>query len=237
MRLGVIIAAGGIGSRMGLGESKQLYRLAGKPVIAHSLAVFEQSDAVNDIVVAIDAAAMERLHAEVIDEYGLRKVSKVVAGGGNRAESVRAGLRELDKEDDTVLVHDGARPLFSASLLQSGLKEYSDSSCDGIVFGLPVTDTIKETGVDSGLVIRTPDREGLWQAQTPQLFNRGMIEKAYGVAPGVLAGATDDSALVERAGGRVKMVRGSRENIKLTEPADIVLAEAILRSRAARVED
>jgi 2-C-methyl-D-erythritol 4-phosphate cytidylyltransferase len=237
MRLGVIIAAGGIGSRMGLGESKQLYRLEGKPVIARSLAVFEQSDAVNDIVVAIDAAAIERLHAEVIDEYGLRKVKKVVAGGGNRAESVRDALQELDKEDDTVLVHDGARPLFSQSLLLRGLQEYADSSCDGIVFGLPVTDTIKEIEAGSGLVAATPDRERLWQAQTPQLFSREVFEQAYGVAPEVLARATDDAALVERAGGRVKMVMGSRENIKLTEPADIVLAEAILRSRSARVED
>jgi 2-C-methyl-D-erythritol 4-phosphate cytidylyltransferase len=100
-----------------------------------------------------------------------------------------------------------------------------------VVFGLPVTDTIKEVGTSSRLVTRTPDRSRLWAAQTPQIFKRDFLEKAHRAAPETLAQATDDALLVEGIGGRIRMVTGSRENIKLTEPFDLFLAEAVLRQR------
>lgn len=236
MLLGVIIAAGGIGSRMGLGESKQLHRLAGKPVLSHTIRIFDQFSQVTEIVVAIDAGDIARFRSEVVEANDFTKPGEAVTGGATRAESVRKALAALRPEIDTVLVHDGARPLFPAELLSKGMAEFTRDTCDGIVFGLPAVDTIKVTGADSRLVAETPDRSRMWQAQTPQIFTREAIDKAYAAPPEVLARATDDASLVERAGGVVKMVMGSRENIKLTEPADLVVAEAIFRSRQSVTE-
>jgi len=114
------------------------------------------------------------------------------------------------------------------------MAEFTRDTCDGIVFGLPVTDTIKVVRPEGRIIAETPGRERLWQAQTPQVFTREAIERGYDAPPEVLNRATDDAFLVERAGGVVKMVMGSRENIKLTEPADLVVAEAILRARQER---
>lgn len=231
MNLGVIIAAGGVGSRMEAGSSKQLMLLAGRPVVARSTAIFEAAPEIGEIVIVIDPADVERCQHEVVDKYGLSKVSAVVEGGETRARSVQNGLEQLGRHIDTVLVHDGARPLFPPELLTVGINELETGSCDGVVFGIPVTDTIKELAGVGGLVARTPARDLLWAAQTPQIFSRATLEKAYAQLPDMLASATDDASLVELAGGRVRMAPGSPENIKITTPVDLALAEEILRRR------
>lgn len=231
MNLGAIIAAGGIGSRMGAGSSKQLMLLAGQPVVARSTAIFQAASEVGEIVIVIDPADVERCRLDVVEKYGLSKVSAIVAGGQTRADSVRNGLAKLSPRIDTVLVHDGARPLFPLELLAAGIRELEAAECDGVVFGIPVNDTIKELAGDSGMVARTPDRSRLRAAQTPQIFSRAILEKAYAQPPEVLAAATDDASLVEQAGGRVCMAAGSPENIKITTPVDLALAEEILRQR------
>ena len=231
MHLAAIIAAGGIGSRMGTGESKQLMMLSGQPVLARSAAIFEAAPEVEEIVIVIDAADVERCRLEVVERYGLGKVKSIVAGGKYRSESVSKGLAQIGGKIDTVLIHDGARPLFPPELLASGLRAFGIGDCDGVVFGLPISDTVKEVGLGSRLVARTPDRSRLWAAQTPQIFKRAMLEKAYGAPADVLAGATDDASLVERIGGWVKMTTGSPENIKITTSEDILVAEEILRRR------
>jgi len=247
VKIAAIIAAGGIGSRMGAGSSKQMMMLAGKPVLAHTAAIFQDASEISEIVIVIDAADVERCREEVVARHGLDKVSAVVAGGENRALSVLNGMRVLGPEAGAVLVHDGARPLLPEELLHSGISEFAVSSsgghggrassesavssCDGVVFGIPVTDTIKEIEPETRIVATTPDRSRLWAAQTPQLFTRSVFESAYDAADEVLADATDDASLVERAGGVVKMVMGSPENIKLTTPMDVLVAEEILRRR------
>lgn len=231
MVLGVVIAAGGVGSRMGLGASKQLMELAGRPVLAHTVGIFEPLEPVAQIVIAIDQKDILHCRMEVVDRFGFGKVRSVVPGGANRAQSVKAALAVLDEEVDVVAVHDGARPLFSPALLESGLHELTDSGVDGVVFALPVTDTIKEVEPDTGLITGTPDRSRLWAAQTPQIFRREALEEAHAAKGPVLEKATDDAFLVERSGGRVRVIPGSRENIKLTEPLDVMIAEGILRSR------
>ncbi|MFA5801510.1 MAG: 2-C-methyl-D-erythritol 4-phosphate cytidylyltransferase [Thermoleophilia bacterium] len=236
MVIGVIIAAGGIGRRMQAGGSKQLLSLMGKPVLAHTVSLFEELDMVSEIVIAIDPGDVARCRREVVEQFGLSKVTAVVPGGESRAESVGKALAAISTSIDVVLVHDGARPLLSADLLRRGLRDFDDGSCDGVVFGLPVTDTIKEVGINSRLVTRTPDRSRFWAAQTPQIFKRDILEKAYSAAPDALAQATDDASLVERIGGWVRMVPGSRENIKLTDPFDLQLAETILRNREESTE-
>ena len=231
MVIGVIIAAGGIGSRMQSGGSKQLLSLMGKPVLAHTVSLFQELDEAKEIIIAVDPGDVTRCREEVVESFGFSKVTAVVPGGDNRAESVGNALTALSLSVDVVLVHDGARPLLPAELLRRGIRDFVDGSCDGVVFGLPVTDTIKEVGINSRLVTRTPDRTRLWAAQTPQIFKRDILEKAHRAAPEALAQATDDASLVERIGGWIRMAPGSRENIKLTDPFDLLLAETILMHR------
>lgn len=235
MNLGVIIAAGGTASRMGAGSSKQLMLLAGQPVVARSAAIFEAAPEVGEIVIVIDPADAKSCRDQVVIKYELAKVRAVVASGETRAQSVKNGLAQLGPGVDTVLVHDGARPLFPPELLAAGIREFETGGCDGVVFGIPVTDTIKELAGEGGLVARTPDRTLIWAAQTPQIFSRAMLKKAYAQPPGILASATDDASLVELAGGRVRMAAGSPENIKITKPVDLALAEEILRRRGNKV--
>lgn len=230
MHLAVIIAAGGSGTRMRLGRSKQLADLAGRPVLAHTLAIFEGHEAVGEIVVAIDAADVERCQSQVVEKFSFAKVTTVVAGGGTRAGSVRNALAAVGAAADTVAVHDGARPLFPGELLAAGLELLAGESLDGVVFGVPVIDTIKQTDA-AGSVTATPERGRLWAAQTPQIFRRRILEQAYAQPAAALAPATDDAQLVELAGGRVKMMMGSYENIKLTTPADMAVAVALLERR------
>jgi 2-C-methyl-D-erythritol 4-phosphate cytidylyltransferase len=232
MNLGVIIAAGGVGSRMSAGSSKQMLELAGMPVVARSVAIFQPLPAVAEMVIAIGEADILRCRVEVVDRHGFTKVTAVVAGGENRARSVRNALAALSPGVDTVAIHDGARPLFPPELLDTGLRELT-ADYDGVVFGVPVIDTVKEADPDSHLIISTPDRSRLWSAQTPQIFRRRIIEKAFEAPREIIDQATDDASLVERAGGRVKMVTGSRENIKITEPLDLLTAAEIFKRRGA----
>lgn len=234
MNLGVIIAAGGVGSRMGAGTSKQLMHLAGKPVVARSTGIFDEAPEVVEIVIVIDPADVEGCCAQVVEKYGLTKVRAVVPGGETRGRSVQNGLAQLGADVDTVLVHDGARPLFPPELLAAGIRELETGGCDGVVFGTPVTDTIKEIDGEGGLVKRTPDRTRLRAAQTPQIFHRAMLKKAYAQPQDIIVSATDDASLVESAGGRVCMVEGSPDNIKITTPVDLALAEEILKRRGKK---
>lgn len=230
MRLTAIIAAGGIGSRLKTGGSKQLLELAGQPVLARTAAIFEHHLAVNEIIIAIEPADIDRCRAEVVERFGLQKVTAIVPGGDSRARSVKNALESVSPDTDTVLIHDGARPLFPTELLADGLAALENA--DGVVFALPVTDTIKETAADN-VITATPTRERLWAAQTPQIFHREILASAFAVSDEALSAATDDASLVERAGGRVKIVRGSEENIKITRPLDLLVAEAIIRRRSS----
>lgn len=210
--------------------SKQLFPLAGKPVVARTLELFESHGAVREIVIAIAAEDIGFCREEIIDGGGFKKVASIVPGGDTRGQSVADALAAMGPAIDTVLVHDGARPLFPVEILDKGLKELEDEACDGVVFGLPVTDTVKEVG--GGVWIeRTMDRSRLWAAQTPQIFRRGVLEKAYNQPVEVIAEATDDAYLVESVGGRVRITMGSEENIKITTRADLSVAEDILRRR------
>ncbi|MEW6020423.1 MAG: IspD/TarI family cytidylyltransferase, partial [Pseudomonadota bacterium] len=205
--------------------------LEGMPVLARTLSIFNPLPEVEEIVIAIEAEDILHCRLEVVDRYRFHKVRSIVPGGANRALSVAAALGDLGDEIDTVAVHDGARPLFPAQLLAEGLRELERGGHDGIVFGVPVIDTIKECDPGSRLVTSTPERDRLWAAQTPQVFHREVLERGYALPAEKLKLATDDSSLVEQAGGRVKIVPGARENIKLTEPVDLMLAADILRRR------
>jgi 2-C-methyl-D-erythritol 4-phosphate cytidylyltransferase len=150
-----------------------------------------------------------------------------VTGGAQRSQSVLAALRA--GEGDPVIVHDAARPLATPALFRAALDALVEFGCDAVIAAAPVTDTIKEA-VD-GEVVRTLERSALWSVQTPQVFRRAALERALDVPEEVLAAATDDASLVERNGGVVRIVAAPRENLKITTPGDLQVAELALRER------
>jgi len=152
-----------------------------------------------------------------------------VPGGAHRSQSVRAALSAA--AGDPVIVHDAARPLLTAELVRCALDELERHGCDAVIAAAPVTDTIKQA--HDGLVVRTLERSSLWAVQTPQVFRRAALERALNAPDGVLAAATDDAALVERAGGTVRIAPSSAANLKVTTPGDMQVAELALRERAA----
>ncbi len=153
-----------------------------------------------------------------------------VPGGAHRSLSVLAALRARD--GDPVIVHDAARPLLTAQIVQAALDELAGHECDAVIAAAPVTDTIKQTDGD-GVVVRTLERSSLWAVQTPQVFRRAALERALAGPEAQLAAATDDAWLVERAGGTVRILATPRENLKVTTPGDLHVAELALRERAA----
>ncbi len=155
-----------------------------------------------------------------------------VEGGAARSESVRLALAAAPAEEEVVLVHDAARPL-APPVLWDAVAAAIAAGADGAVAAAPVTDTIKEAAGPELRVVRTLERAGLWAVQTPQGFRREALARALDVAPEVLAAATDDAGLVERAGGRVVLVPAPRENLKVTTPLDLRVAELLLADRGS----
>ncbi len=228
-----LIPAAGMGKRMGASINKQYLHLDGMPIVARTIAVFEQSPLIDAIYLVIPADEIPYCRQHVVEACGFRKVVAIVAGGRERQNSVMNGLaimREHVSDDDIVLIHDGVRPLITEKLLQESID--IARSGDGAVVAVPAKDTIKT--VANGIVTGTPDRETLWHAQTPQAFRFGVIYAAHRAAESGNFMGTDDAALVERSGGRVRIVRGDYRNIKITTPEDLVLAEAFLASGTER---
>jgi 2-C-methyl-D-erythritol 4-phosphate cytidylyltransferase len=150
-----------------------------------------------------------------------------VPGGEHRSQSVRAALRAA--AGDPVVVHDAARPLLTAAIVQAALDELALHGCDAVIAAAPVTDTIKQAA--DGVVVHTLERSSLWSVQTPQVFRRAALERALDATDDVLAAATDDASLVEQGGGTVRVVASPRENLKITTLGDLRVAELALRGR------
>ncbi|MDR3580423.1 MAG: 2-C-methyl-D-erythritol 4-phosphate cytidylyltransferase [Oryzomonas sp.] len=222
-----LIPAAGMGKRMGASINKQYLQLAGMPIVARTISVFENAPFIDGIFLVTPVDEIPYCREHVVEAHGFRKVLEIVPGGRERQNSVMNGLRALQRhagEDDVVLIHDGVRPLISRELLKESIEVAR--GCDGALVAVPAKDTIKT--VRDGLVIDTPDRDTLWQAQTPQSFRFGVIFAAHRAAEQEGFMGTDDASLVERRGGAVRIVRGDYRNIKITTPEDIVLAEAFL---------
>lgn len=221
-----VIVAGGTGERFGAREGKQLAEVAGRPVVAWSVAAFESCPEIDGIVVVAHPDRLEA-YAEAVASP---KVMAVVAGGGTRQQSVAAGLAELPADAGLVAVHDGARPLVTPTVIAEALRVLlEEPGVDGVVVGHPMFDTVKR--VADGVVAETVDRTALWVAQTPQVFRTVVLRKAYRKAADDGFEGTDDASLVERAGGRVRMLAGPRENIKVTVPEDALVVDAVLKAR------
>ncbi len=212
-----LIVAAGLGERLGAGRPKALVELAGRPLLQWSVDVLTSVPAVERIVVALPVG--------VEAPAGTQGVQ----GGATRSESVLRALG-ASGDGDPVLVHDAARPLLTVELVQATLAAAVGEGVDAAIAATPVTDTVKQADGE-GVVTRTLDRAGLWAVQTPQVFRRAALERALDVPKEVLALATDDAWLVERAGGRVMVVAAPKDNLKVTTALDLDLAELLLARR------
>jgi len=220
----VVVAAAGESRRMGLpdGESKQFLLLGGEPVLSHSVRRLLSLPQVTGLVVVLHPSHTLRFADELL-AFDDSKPLFIAEGGRTRTDSVRAGLQQVPPGADVIAVHDGARPLFSRHVFERCLAALDDA--DGAVPGVPVSDTLKRVDED-GRVCETVSRERLWAAQTPQVFRAAVLREVY-ADPG-LQPASDDAVLLEEAGHRVVLVPSTPANIKITTPADLPLAGAVL---------
>ncbi len=225
-----IVVAGGSGERFGREGGKQLLEVAGLPVLSWSLRAFDAVEAVRLLVVVTHPERVDEYRSAGVQPLGLGTPVVVVAGGARRQDSVAAGLDAVPDEIDLVAIHDGARPLVTAEVIARAIGAMErDRGLDGVVVGHPATDTLKV--VEGGVVVDTADRTRFWHAQTPQVFRTAAFRNVMREAELGAWEATDDAALMERAGGRVGVVEGPRDNLKVTVPEDAAVVEAVLRWR------
>ncbi len=218
MAVAILVAAGS-GERLGASRPKAFVVLGGRPMVEWSVAALRAVAAIEEIVVALPPG-----EAAPPGTTG-------VPGGAARSQSVRAALLAAGP-GDPVVVHDAARPLAVPALFAAALADLAESGADAAIAAAPATDTIKRADADR-VVTATLPRDELWAVQTPQVFRRAALERALDVPERVLATATDDAALIERQGGSVRIVPAPRENLKITTPLDLRIAELLLAGRDA----
>jgi 2-C-methyl-D-erythritol 4-phosphate cytidylyltransferase len=234
MKADAVIVSAGKGHRFMEGRKKQFHFLAGKPILAHTLDKFETCPLIRSILLVVGQEDMDFCMKEVIEKYQFKKISQIVPGGKRRQESVKNGIDALPKDTEIVTIHDGVRPFVTKAMIEDSI--HSALRYGAVVFAMPVKDTIKMSNPD-GTVLKTLDRESLWQVQTPQTFQVNIIKEAYYRAKedGVIG--TDDASLVERTGVKVHILPGSYTNIKITTPEDLLLANLFVNINQLAMEE
>ncbi len=224
-----IVLSAGQGKRMGSTVQKQYIELQGRPIVYYAMETFQQSDLIDQIVMVVGKGQEEYCRKEIVEKYGLTKVTQIVEGGAERYHSVHNGLKKVVHEG-YVFIHDGARPFVTEEILERVYRAVCDyPAC---VVGMPVKDTIKIVDED-GFTKETPNRNYVWQVQTPQVFSAPLIRDAYHkiISSGEV-GITDDAMVVEKiCNMKSRLVEGSYENIKITTPGDLEIAEVFLKRR------
>lgn len=220
-----IVLAAGQGKRMGTAVQKQYLELKGRPVLYYSLQTFQQSTLIDEIVLVVREGQEEYCQKEIVEKYNFTKVKNIVLGGRERYHSVWNGLQKV--QEGYVFIHDGARPFLTEAILERAYQEVCQHSA--CVVGMPVKDTIKIADTD-GFANETPNRNLVWQIQTPQVFSVELIRKAYGLLMEQTdICVTDDAMVVEQMlDMKVRLVQGSYENIKITTPEDLDIAEILV---------
>jgi 2-C-methyl-D-erythritol 4-phosphate cytidylyltransferase len=224
MKIGLIIAAAGFGRRMNSRKPKQFLALDGKPVLWHTLHRFIKIGMFSEILLVVSHDYFSYCQQSILKKFKLRQV-RLVNGGKERQDSVYQGLKNI-QPCDLVCIHDGVRCLVSEQTIKDSVaaaKKYGAA-----IVAVPVKDTIK-AGNKKGLVLKTIDRHNLWSIQTPQVFKYALIMKAYARAYQQKFYGTDDAMLVERLGKKVKIVSGSYDNLKITNPTDLLVAEKLVK--------
>lgn len=227
MKCTAIILAAGQGKRMKTKVQKQFLMLQGKPLLYYSLACFQKSDEIQEIVVVTGKESIDYCRNEIIEKYGFTKVKCIKEGGKERYDSVYAGLEACSADTDYVFIHDGARPFVTEDIIKrtkEGAVTYQ--AC---IAGMPSKDTVKIVD-ENNMVSVTPERSKVWSVQTPQVFLYSLIKEAHDIARSIsMQGITDDAMVVEQYKNTpVHIVEGDYENIKITTPEDILMAEKIL---------
>jgi len=223
-----IVPAAGLGKRFGPEGHKPFRMLGDKPLVVW---VFEALESVDDIAEIIPVFKKEdlTLGCDLLEKFKFTKIKRIAPGGKERQDSVFSGLNLAGKSTGLALIHDGVRPLIEKHIIEESIRQLR--KVDGVVVGVPLKDTIKEVrSLEKEIIIKkTLDRKSLWAIQTPQVFKYPALMKAYKKALAEGFYSTDDSAIVERYGGKVKVIRGSYSNIKITTPEDLDIAELLLR--------
>lgn len=227
MKCTAIILAAGQGKRMKTKVQKQFLMLRGKPLLYYSLACFQKSDEIQEIVVVTGKESIDYCRSEIIEKYGFTKVKSIAEGGKERYDSVYAGLEACSADTDYVFIHDGARPFVTEDIIKR-TKEVA-VTYQACIAGMPSKDTVKIID-ENNMVSATPERSRVWSVQTPQVFLYSLIKEAHDTARSVsMQGITDDAMVVEQYKNTpVHIVEGAYENIKITTPEDILVAEKIL---------
>lgn len=227
-RVSVLIPAAGQGKRMEKSVKKPYLMLGDKPILSHTIDRFEQNSVIDDIIVIVDEVDFTVCDEFVISPYRFRKIRELVAGGETRQVSVFNGIQALSDDVDFVVIHDGVRPFINDDIIFRCLE--ATEEYDASVAAVPVKETIKVANRDC-FIEHTPERDLLWRVQTPQVFRYSLLLEAHNKAIKDGTSAPDDATLVEKLDHPVKLVMGSYENVKLTTPEDLLLAETLLNEQ------
>ena len=226
-KITAIVLAAGQGKRMHSKVQKQFLEIQDHPVLYYSLRCFQDSLLIDDIILVTGNDMISYCKNEIVDRYSFTKVSNVIAGGKERYDSVYAGLCEC-RDCEYVLIHDGARPFVTEEILKRGLQKVKETGA--CVIGMPSKDTVKLSD-EEGYVKETPNRKCVWTIQTPQIFSYSLIREAHdSIRQKDMSKITDDAMVVEQeTGAKVALAEGSYQNIKITTPEDLDIAEAFLK--------
>jgi len=228
MRVAAIVPAAGKGTRIKSRVEKPYIKINGRPVLAWTLSRLSRNRCIKEIIVAVSKDKMQDAQRMIIDKYGIKN-TRLVAGGRERKDSVARAIERVLPEMDYVLIHDGSRPFIDNNLIDNLLRAARRSG--SAIAAVPVKPTLKIVGKDSRIRY-TPDRRDFWEAQTPQVFKRELIQKAYRAAANKKTNVTDDSMLVEAIGVKPTIVMGTYRNIKITTKEDLELAKILIKRRA-----
>lgn len=209
---------------------KPYLNLGDKPILVHTIGVFDRNPVIDTISVIVDDADLEFCQSRIIAPNAFQKVGDLVGGGLTRQASVFNGLQSLPTDVDCVVVHDGVRPFVTDEVIFACIEAADEWGA--AVAAVPVKDTVKVASAD-GFIVDTPDRDKLWAVQTPQAFRASVLLDAHALAQREGVTATDDAMLVEQLGFKVKLVSGSESNLKITTPEDLIFAEALKREACA----
>ena len=228
MKASAVIVAAGKGARMDGDLPKQYLLLESLPILAHTLKVFASCDLVEEIIVVVPAQDTEYCRENILSKVNVTKKCQFVSGGEERQDSVYNGILTVSEDSDIVVIHDGVRPFIRSDQLIAVI--HAADRFGACILGIPAYDTLKEID-HSKSILRTIQRERIWLAQTPQAFQYNLIKEAHAKARRNQYLSTDDAALAEWSGVSVKIISGSRDNIKITNQEDLEIARALMRSR------